>query len=160
MVWLGIAALVVSVISLIVAFLARRDASRSAEAAERSAQTAEAEDRRVRTPQLEIILTDPSPSPIALVIYRIRNDGPQDLDDLIVHRPQTSDQIIYPLAITGGSDWAEDEIHLGPIVLGQEVQFTFCCGVAPELPEFRVRIECRAGNESWEMIRVLPGPRG
>lgn len=166
MLWLGLAALIVSAISLIVAFLARRDSSRSAQASERSAKAAEQSaataqevDRRARTPQLDLILTDPSPPPTDRVIYKVRNDGPQDLEDIVIYRPRLPNQIIYPVAVTG-SDWAEDDIHLGPIVLGQEMQFTFCCGAAPELPEFRVRIECHSENESWEMTRLLPPPRG
>ncbi len=119
MYWPSIAALVVSAISLFITYLARRDSSHSAKAAEESAATAKEADRRARTPQLEGILTDPSPSSIDRFIYGVRNEGPQDLDDLI----------IYPIAVTG-RNWAEDEIHFGPIILGQEVQFTFCCGPA------------------------------
>ena len=150
--WLSIAGVLVSLISAIVAILAKRDSSRSA-------HVAEAADHRARTPQLEIILSEPAPVPINRVIYRLRNDGPQDLEDIVIYRPRLPDQIIYPVAVTG-SDWAEDEIHLGPVALGQEVRFTFCCGIAAKLPEFRVRIYCLAENKTWPLTRLLPSPRG
>ena len=150
--WLGIAALLLSLISTIIALLARRDSSRSARAAE-------AADHRAREPKLEIILSEPEPAPIDRGIYRLRNDGPQDLEDIVIYRPRLPDQIKYPIAVTG-SDWAEDEIHLGPVALGQEVRFTFCCGIAAKLPEFRVRIDCLAGSETWQTTWLLSSPRG
>jgi hypothetical protein len=156
---ISIAALVVTIASGVIAFLAKRDASRSARAATRSAHAAEAADRRARTPQLDIVLSNPAPTPIDRVIYRVRNDGPQDLDDLIIYRPRPTDGITYPIAVTG-RDFADDEIHLGPVALAQEAQFTLCCGAAAELPEFRVRIECLSGHESWTMTCLLPPPRG
>ena len=150
--WLSIAALLVSVISAIVTFLARGDAARSARASE-------AADHRARVPQLDILLSQSAPAPNDRVIYRVQNNGPQNLDDLIVHRPRPSDRQTYPIAITGGGSWAVDEIHLGAVALTQEVRFTLCCGAAEDLPEFRVRIDCLSGGDSWTIAHLLPPPR-
>ena len=151
---LSAAALSVALVSALFAFLAARAASRSADAAESS-------DRRTRTPLLAILLDDPSPAPIDRVIYRVRNDGPQGLDAVVVHRPRPSDRITYRIAVTGGSTgWADDEINLGPLAMTQEARFTLCCGSAPDLPEFRVLIECRSGTDEWSVTSLLPCPRG
>lgn len=159
--WLGIATLLVSLVSAIIAFIARHDSKQSAEAAQQSAEAAQAVDHRARTPQLEIILSKAEPAPTDRVIYKVRNGGPQDLDSLIIYRPRPSDQITYQIASTDGhGGWANDEIPLGLVSLGQEARFTLCCGVAPELPEFRVLIECISGNETWRMTKSLPPPRG
>lgn len=100
------------------------------------------------------------------MIYRVRNNGPQDLDALIVHRPRVPagpripDGIKYPLAVTGGwTGWADDEIEFGRLPLGQVVDFTLCCGAEMKLRQFRVRIECLAGSDRWEMLVLLPAPR-
>jgi len=66
--------------------------------------------------------------------------------------------VTYPIAVTGGSaGWADDEIDLGPLSLGQEGRFTLCCGGAKH-PEFRVRIKCREGDDCWELVELLPPP--
>lgn len=156
---LGIASLVVAVTSVLIALLARRDSFRSAAAALRSADAAEAVDRRSRTPQLDITLRHPAPAPVDRVIYNVRNDGPQDLDDMIIYRPRPTDRITYPIAATGRGDYADDEIHFGTLPLTQEVMFTLCCGASDEVPEFRVRIECVAGEETWTLTQLLPTPR-
>ena len=101
------------------------------------------------------------PAPADLVIYRVRNDGPQDLASAVIYRPQPPDRITYPLAVTGDTvGWAANEIALGPLAVTREAKFTFCCGSAVELPEFRVRIECKSGPDTWTLSRVLPPPRG
>ena len=78
------------------------------------------------------------------MIYRIRNDGPQDLDAIIAYRPKPPDGITYPIAATGRTDWVDDEVDLGPVPLTKEVRFTLCCGIAEELPQFVVRIDVEA----------------
>jgi hypothetical protein len=156
---LGIASLLVAITSVVIALLARRDSAKSAVAAARSAEAAEATDRRSRTPQLDIKLRHPAPAPVDRVIYSVRNDGPQDLDDLVIYRPRPTDRITYPIAPTGRGDYADDEIYFGPVSLTQEVMFTLCCGASAELPEFRLRIECVAGEDSWTLTQLLPSPR-
>jgi hypothetical protein len=94
------------------------------------------------------------------VIYRIRNDGPQSLDSVAVYRPRPPDQITYQIAVTGGGGFASDEIELGPLGLTREARFTLGCGSGVDLPEFWVRIECRAGADLWEISQLLPPPRG
>ena len=138
---LSIAALAVSLGSALIAVRAVRAASRSADAASRSADAAESSDRRARTPRLAILLSDHVLAPNDKVIYRVRNDGPQDLDGVVVHPPRPPDRITYPIAITGAG-WADDEIGLGPLAMTQETRFTLCCGTARDVPEFRVVIEC------------------
>lgn len=149
---LGIIAILVAVASAVFAYQARR-------AAERSANAAEAADRREREPRLTIMLDCPTPAPGDRVIYRLRNDGPQDLTRVVIHRPRPPDRIVYNVAVTG-SDWADDEIDLGPLAITEEARFTLSCGVAPELPEFWVRIECQGGGDRWPLSRRLPAPRG
>lgn len=168
------AALIVSIFSVLVAvlgFLATRrsagasersaGASESSDAnARRSADAAESTDRRARLPNLSINLDMPVRHPGDLVIYRVRNDGPEDLDAVTIYRPRPPAEITYPLAVTGdGAGWAADEITLGPLRLAQEARFTLCCGAALVLPEFRVRIECRAGTDIWKLTCLLPTPR-
>lgn len=151
---LAIAALVVAALSALFAYRATR-------AANRSAAAAEATDRRDRTPKLAMLLSAPAPAPGDRVIYTVRNDGPQDLDHVVVHRPRPTDRITYPIAVTGGGGgWADDEIDLGPVALGGTARFTLCCGAGEDLPELRVRIECRAGRDQWAVVQVLPTPRG
>lgn len=152
---LSILALVVAVVSAFFAFRADRNSKRSADAAVSA-------DRRVRTPQLAILLSNPVPEPHdELVIYRIRNDGPQDLDSVAVPWPVTTDRITYPLAATGrNAGFAENPVPLGPLALTEETKATFACGAAAELPEFRVRIDCTAGADAWTITRLLPNPRG
>ena len=163
---LSIAALAVSLGSALIAVRAVRAASRSADAASRSAAAAsrsaaaaESSGRRARPPQLAILLSDHVLAPNDKVIYRVRNDGPQDLDGVVVHPPRPPDRITYPIAITGAG-WADDEIGLGPLAMTQETRFTLCCGTARDVPEFRVVIECRAGTDEWLLTQLLPPPRG
>ena len=61
--WLGIAAILVSLISAIIALLARRDSSRLACEAGKA-------DQRARTPQLEITLSEVAPAPGDLPIAK------------------------------------------------------------------------------------------
>lgn len=149
-----------AIVSAIYAILSRLDAARSATAADRSAAAAEAAERRAREPHLAILLTVPSPDPVDRVIYRIRNDGPQDLDSVVIFRPEPGDGVVYRLAVTGSAAGFQNEIELGPLALNRESSFTLSCGAGTDLPEFRVRIRCTAGQEHWDLIEVLPPPRG
>lgn len=110
--------------------------------------------------QLAVHLDSPTPAPNDRVIYRVRNDGPQDLDSVLMYQPRTRDRITYPVMRTGDPNgWADDEAELGPLTMTQEVAVTLCCGAAGELPGFRVRVVCRAGDETWELPVALPDPR-
>jgi len=90
------------------------------------------------------------------VIFAVRNDGPQDLESVTVYRPRTNDRITYPLAVTGITDYLPDAIDLGPLRLTEEAKFTLGCGGGMNLPEFRVRVECRSGADRWELALLLP----
>lgn len=149
---LAVAALVLSLASVVVAV-------RSEVSSRRSSAAAQAADRRARTPVLDIVVLADAGSQGDRAIYRIRNDGPQDLDEVRVHRPEPPDRIVYPVASTGaGGDWS-DVAELGPLRLTQEARFTLCCGAAENLPEFRVRVECRAGVDRWDVVAPLDSPR-
>ena len=104
---LSIAALVVSGFAAFFTWKAVR-------AADRSAGAAESADRQARTPRLAVLLDNPVPAPSDLVIYRVRNDGPQDLDSLVIYQPRPSDQISYPIAATGGGGKWVDEVRSRP----------------------------------------------
>jgi hypothetical protein len=162
---LGIAALIVALVSAGAAVRSIRHARRSAvaadeaaKAAKRSAEMAEAADRRARTPHLTILLDQPGQGD--RMIYRIRNDGPQDLDDMVVHHPQPPDGIKYEITRTGDMRGWQDRAELGPIAMTQEGRITLSCGAAEELPEFRVRVVSHCGTDTWETVYVLPSPRG
>lgn len=148
----------VSIIGIGVGWRASRSSSRSAAAADRSARAAEATDRRQRAPTFAFLLDHPGGGD--RIIYRVRNDGPQDLEHVLMYRPKPPDRITYPLAVTGRGDWVDDEVELGPLRMGEEAKVTLCCGVAKTLPQFRVRIACSAGEDRWEGVLVLPSPRG
>jgi hypothetical protein len=167
-------ALIVSIVSVLLAVLGFLVAIRSARASERSAgaaegsatdarrsaDAAESMDRRERQPNLSIDLEMPVQHPGDSVIYQVRNDGPEDLDAVTIYRPRPPDGIAYPIAVTGaGAGWADDEISLGSLRLTQIASFTLCCGAALVIPEFRARIECRAGKDTWALTRLLPPPR-
>lgn len=152
--------IIFAVVALIVSVAAGWYARQSAVASDRSAKAAEAADRRARMPQLRFFLDHPVDAPIENVIYRVRNEGPQDLDRITVFRPKPPGGITYPVAVTGdGAGYAEDEIQLGSLALTKEARFTFCCGAAEDLPEFLVRVECAAGNDEWTLSLALPSPR-
>ena len=57
------------------------------------------------------------------------------------------------------STWAEIEITCGPLAITEELRFTLCCSTAESVPEFRVRIECRASSDEWVLNELLPSPR-
>jgi hypothetical protein len=158
-------ALLVSIGALVQGRTAIRESGRSADASEtsaaaaaRSASAAESLDRQGREPMLVIELIDPARLPGDKALYRIRNDGPQDLSLVTVFRPKPPDRIIYPLAITG-LGYADDEVDFD-LGIGEYIGITFCCGAADQLPEFRVRIDCESGPDQWSFTRVLPFPRG
>jgi hypothetical protein len=153
----GLAA-VISAIAVRYSASAVRAAKESARSAVRSADFAAAEDRRSRTPNLAIWLSDGAPGTQSIAIYRIRNDGPHDLDSVVISQPLTSDQITYRLSHTGHNQ-TNAPLGIGPLALNEETRLTLECGGNPVLPDFRVRIRCQAGIDSWELPCLLPPPR-
>src|SRR6185437_8722079 len=87
-------------------------------------------------------------------IFVVRNDGPQDLDSVVVHRPRPADGITYGIAVTSATDF-QDQADLGQLAMAQEARFTLSYGSTPKLPEFRVRIVCRLGDEEWHLTQLL-----
>lgn len=139
---------------------AKKSADASAESAaasNASARVATAEDRRARTPHIDVSLHGRAPHDGDSAIYAVRNDGPQDLDSVIVYKPLPPSGIRYPVAVTGRTDWA-DAAEVGPLSLAETGRFTLSLGVDQQLPEFRVKIVCRAGEDEWELTRELEHP--
>ena len=164
---MAVAALIVSIIAAIAAVLgfwatwrSAKAAKDSAEQARRSADAADATERRERRPSLTISRSSTAGYLDDRVLYRIRNDGPQDLDRITIYRPRPPDGVKYPLAVTSDpGGWVDDEIEVGPLRLTQEAQFSLCCGAGVALPDFLVRIECESGEDSWTLTSALPHPR-
>ena len=146
---MAIAAFVVAVLALVISGL-------SVAYTRRYTQAAEAEDRRARTPRLSITAEHGAEGATS-IIYVVRNDGPQDLDSLVIFRPRPMDGITYPMAKTG-MNWVTDEVELGPLGVTQEARFTLSVGAGSPLPTFRVRIRCRAGRDTWELVEELEEP--
>ena len=143
------AALAVAVLALVVSVV-------SATYTRRSTRVVEETDRRARFPSIsvvpEIVTTDARQA-----FYRIRNDGSQDLDSVLIYRPRTDDGITYPLAPVGGA-WADDEIDLGPLPVAETKRFTHCVGTGPT-PDFFARVVCRSGQDEWTLTVPLNAGR-
>lgn len=150
-------AIVIAVLALGVSFWSVIYTRRATHAGEVQADIAKRVDRRDRKPVLDVMLPDTVNDGVTSALYWIRNDGPQDLDSLVVVRPATEDRIRYPVALMGGE--FGDEAELGPLAMGQRAGLMLRIGPADELPEFRVRIKTRAGEDTWEETRLLDDPR-
>jgi len=157
-------ALVVSVVGAIYAKQSAEAAGRSATAAEDSAKAAASsaafdarEDHRARTPDIVVEVEQKAEPKGDSVIYLVRN-GPQDLDSVVIHRPETTSHIRYEVAATGETGWG-DEADLGALRLGQIARFTLALGVEKTLPDFRAGIVCCAGEDEWHLTRLLDTPR-
>lgn len=185
---LTIIATVLAAISIVVAWRSSVHANRSATEARRSADAAEASvaearraaaaaessasaagisaeadaaaDHRARTPQLAVTVDTLAAHDGTSVIYRVRNDGPVDLDSVTVHRPivgVVEGGIVHPVAPVG-DDFA-DVAEIGPIPITAYERFVLSLGSNETLPDFRVRIVCTAGDESWPGSFALDPPR-
>jgi hypothetical protein len=145
------------------------EAKRSADAAEQAAgaamitaQADKAEDHRQRTPKLGINVEAMAEHDGDSVIYRVRNNGSADLDSVVVHRPVMGDvegRIRYDVAATTRTGW-QDTAEIGPIPVAEYGRFTLALGHNATLPEFVVKIVCRAGaEEPWVITETLANPR-
>lgn len=176
-----IIATVVAAISAVVASLALWQAKRSADAAneslaeaKRSADAAEesasaaaitaeadrAENHRKRTPRLAVTVDALAEHDGTDVIYRVTNEGPADLDSVVVYRPvlgEVEGRINHPVARIGAV--YGDEAEIGPIAMGTYGRFTLSLGVRADLPEFRVKIVSKVGKEEWPSVVLLDQPR-
>jgi hypothetical protein len=144
------AALAVATLALVVSIL-------SVAYTRRATHAQEAEDRRARLPKLNITSEYDSDENATSTIYTVRNDGPDDLDSVVVHRPRPPDGITYPIAVVS-HDWADDTIELGPLALTQETKFILCTGRGwPHA--FRVRIDCQRDRDKWTLTEELEQPQ-
>ncbi|WP_456695105.1 hypothetical protein [Aeromicrobium sp. P5_D10] len=151
------AALVVAILALIVSIISVAYTHRQTRATEGQAEAARSQDRRERRPEISVRLEKAVSAPDNSAVYYLRNNGPQDLDSVVVHRPRPDDDITYPVARRGTA--YGDEADLGPIQIGQELAFVLCMGVSEVVPEFRVRVECRRGEDTWPSSHLLESPR-
>jgi hypothetical protein len=145
-----VAALVVSLFALAVAGL-------SAWYSRSQARAATSEDRRARRPVLDVTLRESVSSGELDAMFYVENQGTEDLDSVVVLRPETADRVRYPVACLGHD--FEDEAELGPLEIKAKQAFVLRIGSAEDLPEFRVRIKTRIGKETWEDAFVLDDPR-
>lgn len=137
------------------------DSKRSADAAVASAEVAKAEDHARRRPQLRVELAAHAGSDGDRAIYYVHNEGPADLDSVVVHEPVPNARdgfIHYKVSATDGGDWGETA-EIGPVKVGTYGAFTQAVGVGSDVPELRVRIVCAARNESWSELIRLNHPR-
>lgn len=152
-------AVILSALALVVAAASALYTRVTAGHAKRQADAAEVILHDQHKPHLFIEITGPPQSEqIPWAYYSVRNDGPQDLDEVTVYRPLTTDGIVYRIGYIGQKTVAE-ELSLGALALGRQVSFALQCGAAPELPPFWVKIECRKGEERWQLLDLLPSPR-
>ena len=154
---ISVASFLAAVASVAVAFRARGDSRRSADAAE-------AAEHRAARPRLLVEPEGAVPHNATEVIYRVHNlDGP-NLASVVVHRPvvEPADRggAIYPVATTGRGDYGDDA-EIGPIPLAGYSRFTFKLGSRESLPDFRVKITYSTSTGTpWEVSAPLTTPRG
>lgn len=141
------------------------DSKRSADAAVASAEVARAEDHARRRPQLRLELAADAGFDGGHAIYYVHNEGPTDMDSVVVHEPVPNARdgfIHYIGGSDGGGDWGETA-EIGPVKVGTGTYgaFTQAVGVLPELPNLKVWIVGTALGESCsELIRLShPRPR-
>ena len=140
-----IAALIVAALALIVSLGSAIYTRRQTHASESQARAARNADIREREPRLEVTLNEKVGEGDTSALYYFRNRGPQDLESVVMQRPKTDDGVLYDIARLGGDCGGEAE--LGPLELGHRQGFVLAIGSREHLPEFRVRVVCRAGGD-------------
>ena len=145
-----VAAFIVSVIALLVA-------GASAVYARIQATAAKNADLRARRPILGVSLHEAVSSGEDSAVFYVGNQGLEDLDSVVVYRPVTADGVQYPVARIGTE--FGDQAELGPLGIRAKQGFVLSIGAGETLPEFRVRIRCRVGKDTWEDAHVLDDPR-
>lgn len=92
--------------------------------------------------------------------YRLRNDGPADLDSVTVHPPDTHDSVTYPLAAVGEGGFVDGPLRLGSLPIGAEHRFSLGVGPSPDgkCPAFRVRVVATKAMWTWPQVLLLPEP--
>jgi hypothetical protein len=149
----NLAALVVAGLALVVALTSAFYTRRATMSSETSTRLAAEADKRERTPRLTVT-PEKGGGAGGQIFYTLQNDGPHDLDSVVVRRPRTADGITYPVRNPGG-DWADYGVDLGAIPLTEERRFSLAVQTGQPLPVFRVVVVCVAGDDRWEVIETL-----
>ena len=144
------AAFIVSIVALLAA-------GASAVYTRTQAQAATNADLRARRPILNLSLDKLASSGETTALFYIENQGSEDLDSVVISRPITADGVRYPVAKLGQE--FEDQVDLGRLEIKEKQGVVLCIGSAEQLPEFRLRIQCRVGNARWDDAHVLEDPR-
>ncbi|MEN2742495.1 hypothetical protein ABCS02_32365 [Microbacterium sp. X-17] len=153
----AIVSLVVAALSATVAIISVVYARRSARAAESSAAVSTDRHRRDREPQLRIWLPEMIDVAEDKAIYHLINDGPDDLDSVVIFKPFATDDLSRPIAITGEGNFRH-EIQLGALPMGVERRFTVAVGAGSDSrtdPDLRLRIVCTRGSDTWTLVKAL-----
>jgi hypothetical protein len=145
-----IAAFTVSLVALVLSGLSALYTRKQAQAATRA-------DLRARRPALEVTLHASVSSGETTAMFYVENKGAEDLDSVVVFRPMTSDGVHYAVARLGQE--FGDEADLGRLEIRAKQGLVLSIGSADDLPEFRVRVRSRIGNDTWEDAYVLDDPR-
>ena len=165
----AIASSAAAIASAVAAIFSARSSNKSSAAAQRAADVAEATERRERTPQLDVSMVDGAENK-SQATYRVTNHGPQDIDSVTVPRPVTSDNVVHPVATNPPGAWG-DSVDFGPLAMGESREFKLnvghphalerdpSSGYARWLSEITVVIACRAGKDSWNVVKRLEPPR-
>lgn len=151
---ISIFALLTSGAAVVYARLAAKAAGHQVAETRRQADAAHEELRLVYSPALTVTLKD-EPAAGPDVLYEVRNDGRKDLQSVIVERPETSDHVRYGVARMGVSEDFDDHVELGPLRLGEASGLLLKVGSTTKPPEFRIRITCRAGEDTWVVSKLL-----
>lgn len=155
---MALAALTVSIAAIVVALVSVSYTRRQTLVGERQLAIVREQDHRARTPRIAIDLPAKCDVADSSVVYTLRNEGPHDLDSVIVEWPKVSGNLEYPVAALGHR--FGDVADLGLIEVGDSKGFVLSIGSAERLPEFRVRVVCRRRDEEpWEITVKLEDPR-
>ncbi len=133
-----VTALVVSILALLVSGVAAVYSALTSKETRRQADAAQAEIHLAYSPILTVTLKHGSSSNDLDLLYEVRNDGRQDLDSVVVQRPETPDRVRYPVARLGTE--FDDHAELGPLPMGASSGLVLRVGATKTLPEFRVRV--------------------
>jgi hypothetical protein len=147
---MAVAAFVVSLVALFAA-------GASALYTRTQATAAKNADLRARRPLLAVTLHESVSSGETKALFYVENQGIEDLESVVVFRPVTADGVRYEVAKLGTN--FGDSAELGPLEIRAKQGLVLSIGPADDLPEFRVRIRCRIGKDTWEDAHVLADPR-
>lgn len=150
--------LLLSVPALVASLYAVWYARRAAAASEVQAKVAAAADHRAREPKLTFEVKRAAREADGRAWIEVTNDGPNDLDSVVIYRPETDDLVRYPVAPMGGE--VGDEAELGPMPRLSKREFLLVVGPgAQRLPRFVIRTSAYVGEERWDGAHELSDVR-